>query len=229
MTESVSSLTNNYGASYSTTDSSSASNLKDEFLTLLVEQLKAQNPLEPQSNQDFSAQLAQFSQLEQLSDIRTLMEEQVQTNLVLTQTIADSALPGLLGKSAKAISNKSHYDSDNAMPIGYTLPFQASSAELTIYNETGSVVKKIPLTDFELSNGDHNISWDGTNDDGDDMPAGDYYFSVNATSGDGSTYNADTFTYGTIQSIKFTNEGTKLLIGGVEIPLGSVVDISTNV
>ncbi len=42
---------------------------KNDFLKLLVAQLEAQNPLDPQKAEDFSAQLAQFSSLEQLTNV----------------------------------------------------------------------------------------------------------------------------------------------------------------
>ncbi len=44
----------------------SASTLQMDFMTLLVEQLKNQNPLEPMNSDDMTAQLAQFSELQQL-------------------------------------------------------------------------------------------------------------------------------------------------------------------
>lgn len=227
MTEGVSNISNSSSQSGGLSGSTSSKELKDEFLMLLTKQLKAQNPLNPYNNQEFATQLAQFSQLEQLSDIRSLIEEQVQTNLMLTQTISDSALPGLLGKTAKAISNRSHYDGENDMPIGYTLSYQASAAELKIFDSSGNLVKTQELTGFDLSSGDHRLSWDGTNQKGDAMPEGEYMFEVHTINSDGSRERADTFTYGKIESVRFKNEGTMLVIGGQETPLGNIVDIST--
>jgi flagellar basal-body rod modification protein FlgD len=229
MTESVSNISgSNYSSTGVLSGGTTAKEMKDEFLMLLTQQLKAQNPLNPYNNQEFATQLAQFSELEQLTDIRSLMEEQVQTNLMLTQTIADSALPGLLGKSAKAISDKSHYNGENDMPVGYNLPYQVSAAELTIFDQSGNIVNTISLSGFDLTSGDHKITWDGMNSEGDPMPAGEYFFKVTTTSDDGVRTDQDTFTYGKIESIRFKNEGTMLLIAGLEAPLGSITDISTN-
>ena len=46
----------------------------DAFLTMLVAQLQNQDPLNPMEGSDFSAQLAQFSQLEQLINLNGTME-----------------------------------------------------------------------------------------------------------------------------------------------------------
>ena len=80
----------------------SAAAQKDQFLKLLTFQLKSQNPMKPYDNQEFAAQLAQFTQLEQLSDIKSLIEEQNKSNNLLSRTMSNSALPGMLGKVAKA-------------------------------------------------------------------------------------------------------------------------------
>ena len=47
---------------------------KSQFLKLLVAQLKGQNPLDPKDGTEFVSQLAQFSSLEELINIRTALE-----------------------------------------------------------------------------------------------------------------------------------------------------------
>jgi flagellar basal-body rod modification protein FlgD len=57
-----------------------ANEQKSQFLKLLVAQLKGQNPLNPQDGAEFVSQLAQFSSLEELINIRTTLEKLQKTS-----------------------------------------------------------------------------------------------------------------------------------------------------
>lgn len=199
---------------------------RDEFLKLLTFQLRSQNPLKPYDNQEFATQLAQFAQLEQLTDIRTLLEEQVSINILLTQTISNTALPGMLGKVAKAYTSEVNFDGDNAVELGFKLPYPASSGKISIYDEAGNLVRTIDLNSTNLKRGDHTIIWDGTNFAGDEMPEGKYTFKATFTDSNGAAFTGDTFISGEIESVRFKNEGTVLVINGLEIPLRDIADIS---
>jgi flagellar basal-body rod modification protein FlgD len=67
-----------------------AKDKQNEFLILLVAQLKGQNPLNPIEGSEFVAQLAQFSSLEELTKIRTSMDE-VQKVLTASAAVAGKA------------------------------------------------------------------------------------------------------------------------------------------
>lgn len=201
---------------------------KDEFLKLLTYQLKNQNPLKPYDNQEFASQLAQFSQLEQLIDIKSLMEETANMNALLSQTMSNTALPGMLGKNATAMTNIMNYDGDTAIPLGYEAASNASKGNITIKNEAGYIVDTITLSEDQLTSGKHKINWTGKDSDGKDLPAGKYTFSVELADEKGTSYSADTFIEGKVEAVRFKSEGTMLVIGGNEIALGKVVDISSN-
>jgi flagellar basal-body rod modification protein FlgD len=200
---------------------------QDQFLQLLTYQLKAQDPLNPIDNQQFASQLAQFSQLEQLTNISSLLTEEVQSNTNLAKTISNSALPGLLGKYAKALSNTANYDGANEVQLGYNMPVKTSSGDITIKDASGKVVRTIKLSGTDLESGDHSIKWDGKDDKGNTLPSGNYTFQVNAKDGSGTSYTPDCYAYGKIEAVRFKADGTFLVINGLEIPLQNVTDIST--
>ncbi len=199
---------------------------RDEFLKLLTFQLKAQNPLKPYDNQEFATQLAQFSQLEQLTDIRSLLENQVEANLLLGQTMTNSALPGMIGKNARAYSDTLYFDGDSSVKIGYNLQQAASTGKIKILDESGGLVKVFDLSGLQLRTGDKTIEWDGTDMSGNEKGTGKYKIEAEFTDSNGSKINTFTFIEGMIESVKFKNEGTILVVGGIEIPLQNITDIS---
>lgn len=84
----------------------SASNLKLDFMNLLVTQMQNQNPLEPMSNEDMSAQLAQFSQLEQMENLNTSFDQILQNS---KRNYAHS----LIGKEVSFIDMESFNEEGN--------------------------------------------------------------------------------------------------------------------
>ena len=68
---------------------SKAEQQKTQFLQLLVAQLKGQNPLDPKDGTEFISQLAQFSSLEELINIRTALEQLSKASAATTNSSAN--------------------------------------------------------------------------------------------------------------------------------------------
>ncbi len=200
---------------------------KDDFLKLLTYQLKAQNPMKPYDNQEFAAQLAQFSQLEQLIDIKKLIEEQSNVNNLLTQTISNSALPGMLGKYAMGMTNTVTYNGQESINFAYDNPSNAVSGLLEIKDDSGNTISTIELSEEQLKKGNQYFEWDGKDESGNVVPNANYTISVDLKDGFGNSYTPDTYVKGKIESVRFKAEGTMLVINGMEIPLNKISDIST--
>lgn len=216
-----------YTSGSSTSSTSSSSDVsKSDFLQLLTMQMKSQDPLKPYDNQEFASQLAQFSQLEQLTDIKSLIQSQVTSNQALSQTMTNSALPGMLGKSAKAKMSSFTYDGDSSIKLAYDLTSSAKSANIVIKNSSGAVVKTFTLSGTDLKSGEHSLEWDGKDSSGKSINSGDYTVSVNALDGSGDSMDVSTYLQGTIQAVRFTTDGTKLVINGTEVALSDISDIN---
>ncbi|MDP3830447.1 MAG: flagellar hook capping FlgD N-terminal domain-containing protein, partial [Ignavibacteriaceae bacterium] len=78
---------------------------KDDFMKLMLTQLKHQDPLNPMEGSEFAAQLAQFSSLEQLSNLNELTAQSIDANYYLTQSINNTMTATLIGKDVKLSGN----------------------------------------------------------------------------------------------------------------------------
>lgn len=198
---------------------------KDEFLKLLTYQLKAQNPLKPYDNQEFAAQLAQFSQLEQLTDIRTLLEEQKNSNTLFAQSLTNSAIPGLLGKTGIVAGNTLNLENSDKASIGFTVPMNYDKGLIRIYDSNGILVRTMDIDKQNLTKGKQIVEWDGTDNDGNQVALGKYNFDVVLTDNKGTTINAESFTMGKISAVRFNSDGTYLIINNTEIPFNRITEI----
>lgn len=210
-----------------TKEESSKTVSKDEFLRLLTYQLRAQNPLRPYDNQEFAAQLAQFSQLEQLTQIKSLLEEHININYLLTKTISNTALPGLIGKNASSYVDAINFDGEKPVEMRYQLNYPASSGELIIKDANGNYIRTITLTNEQLAKGEQKILWDGKDANGNKVSPGQYNIYLNIKDGQGKNIAVRPYIIGKIEAVRFKNEGTVIVINGTEVALGDIFDIST--
>jgi len=107
--------------------------------------------------------------------------------------------------------------------LGYTLGSAATQVEITVKDANGRVVRTIHAAGG--SKGDNTYEWDGRDDDGADLAAGKYTFSVNAKDASDKNIASATYIFGKVSSVRFTAEGTKIVIDGQEIFLSDVLEI----
>ena len=115
--------------------------LRESFLTLLITQLQNQDPLNPMNNEDFVAQLAQFSSLEQLQGVNT----QLETLNMVNPSMNNASMVNLLGQDVVAISDTFHYSGEGSTEIHYNASSAITSGSVVIQNEDGDVVATLPL------------------------------------------------------------------------------------
>ena len=146
---------------------------KEDFLTLLVAQLQNQDPLNPDDPTEFTAQLAQFSSLEQLFNLNESMEK-VASSVNDSQKL--SAL-SMIGKEVAYADSDFKFDGD-PVRIGYSIDGEAKDITLLLQKDGATVTT---LKGTELQKGDHFITWNGLTASGQPAPTGDYTIVVEAT------------------------------------------------
>ncbi|MHB8905392.1 MAG: flagellar hook assembly protein FlgD [Melioribacteraceae bacterium] len=199
---------------------------KDDFMKLMISQLQNQDPLNPMDGTAFSAQLAQFSSLEQLTNLNTYMKQSIDANATLTQSINNTLITGLIGKGVKLSGGDIKVNGQDSITLGYNLPTEAKTAQINIYNESGALVKT--LDGISTTAGDNKLSWDLTDNNGNKLPKGNYKFEVDAVNLSGDNMTLDIYKVGTIDGVRFTDQGTVLLVGGAEYSLADVAEVLNN-
>lgn len=193
---------------------------KDAFLKLFVAQLKNQDPLNPMKGTEFTAQLAQFSSLEQLTDINknlgSLQNYQSAGN--------NSQAVSFIGKEIKAKGSSFYFNGNDSADIAFKLDNYASDVKLYLYDGQDHLVRIIEKTDLE--SGMHNLSWNGTGNAGETLPAGNYSFDIMATDMNGNTVNSTTYVSGKVTGITYNNNSAYLMLGKQQVAPADVVEVS---
>ena len=197
---------------------------KDGFLKILVSQLKNQSPSNPMKGRDLASQLAQFSSVEQLTNISDQIEGQKSSDRALTQSVNSGVATDLIGRSVEASGGQFTWSGDGETTLGMNLNAPASEATVTIRDAAGNAVRTRTLED--VTGGSTEITWDGTTDDGAPVPEGTYSVEVEATDADGNSVEARPYLAGTVDRIAFGKEGTNLWVGGAKISMSRVESVA---
>lgn len=192
---------------------------KDDFLTLLVAQLQNQDPLNPSDSTEFTAQLAQFSSLEQLQNVNDTLGNFE----VYQSTLNNIQSSGFIGKTITATGSAFTVDDGVADPIRFDLESGADSVYIQVYDNYENFVTDIQAG--AMSAGEQQVTWDGQDANGAVVADGSYTFTVMAMNADGSVINSTSYTTGTVTGIDYKSGSTNLLINENEVPIASVIRV----
>lgn len=200
----------------STTDGNSSKELQDNFLTLLIAQMKNQDPTNPMDNSQLTSQLAQINTLagiERLNTTLGMVSGQIDDSLSVNAS-------NMIGKGVMVPGNKilvatSELEgTDNetetiTTPFGFELMRDADSVIITILDENGNVVREVDLGSIPA--GVSSFTWDGQLNDGTTAPDGSYTFSVNA-SYDGQKVSSTSLGYSVVYGVINSKVNNKVLL-----------------
>lgn len=153
---------------------------KDEFLNLLVAQLNNQNPLEPQGNGEFIAQLAQFSQVEGIQQLNASADSLL-SGYQSSQALQASSL---VGRTVIVPTDQAVVDTSESFKASLLLPTSSSNVFVNVTDSSGSAVARIDMGAQEAGN--VSFIWDGKDSDGNIMAPGKYTFEAQASYEDGN-------------------------------------------
>lgn len=180
----------------------------ETFLRMMTVQIKNQDPLSPMSADDFAAQLATFSAVEQ----------QTKTNDLLTQQLAQTAqnsmvqMAGWVGKEAR-IAAPVHFDGTNPVSLSPNPALNADRAVLVVKDAGGNEVSRIEIP---VSSADY--EWLGLDSNGEALPEGVYDLGLESYDGEELLGSTGVEYFGLIEEIRSSSSGvTALFPGGIEV------------
>jgi flagellar basal-body rod modification protein FlgD len=216
---------NGTSSSSSTSNSSSLDNnspdaIQNRFLTLLIAQMKNQDPSNPMDNSQLTTQMAQLSTVSGISQLNNSLST-LMSNLNSSQALSTA---NMIGHSVLAPGNSIQLTSDTTKDadgkettsqkavFGVNLSGTASSVVVTIKDSTGAVIHTTDLG--TQAAGVVPVIWDGSNDTGGKVADGNYTFTVSA-SNNGTAVSASTLSFGTVSSVSTASDGVKLNVTNV--------------
>ena len=194
---------------------------KNEFMELMLAQLKNQNQLEPQDNGEFISQLAQFSSLEEMQKLSGNVDDMV-GQFRSTQALQASAM---VGKSVLAPSSVGVLGADGQITGSIDVPASTGGVRLSIQNEAGELLRQIDLGSSPA--GMKSFTWDGQDGNGNPLPQGPYKIVAEASYPEGSQQLA-TMVSANVDSVSLGQNGsiTLNLAGMGSIALSDVQQIN---
>ncbi len=151
---------------------------QNEFLELMLTQLKNQDPFKPMENGEFLGQMAQFSTVSGIEKMQTSLD-QLALSYSSNQTLQATQL---IGQDVLVNDHTVHLDDKSEVSGRFELTSSSGSVTLTIADSTGQLIHQANLG--EHGKGRHDFAWDGKNDKGVRVPAGQYSIEINSAAGD---------------------------------------------
>jgi flagellar basal-body rod modification protein FlgD len=222
---SIPSVNTSYGTSSTNSDQTSSNSGTDklgmdQFLNMFIAQLKNQDPLNPMDSAQFTAQLAQYSSVEQLYGMNSKLTDI--ENALSSQNQQRDDL-GYIGKTVKADDNTMTVTNGTVQTGSYSLD-GSGNVTIDVYDSQGQQVRT--LYQGAEDKGEHEFNWDGRDDAGNMVADGTYTFEITAQDGIGLTVPSNTYISGEVTGITYKNGQPYLMIGDKLLDSSKVIEVT---
>ncbi len=193
---------------------------QEDFLTLMLAQIKAQDPLKPMENAEFITQMAQFSTVSGVQDLNTAFND-LAGALQINQGLQAATL---VGRNAMVEADTLKHGNGDSHTGAVGLTAGASDVRIQVTDSSGSLVREIKLGD--QPGGLANFEWDGLDDKGQAVADGNYRFTATASGQDGPIA-LPTYLAGEVSRVTLNSSGGAYLeLNGLgTVPFGDIRQI----
>ncbi len=191
---------------------------KDDFLQLLITELKYQDPTDPMDTDKILTQTSQLATLEAQTNTNDTMKQISEAYKSSSQFNAI----GAIGKIADVGNSDIRLDESGSVGFEVYFPEEAASGTLQITDASGNLIKSVDLP--SLSSGVHPFEWDGTDASGNRVDAGAYQVHVSYSTPSGEELSTRVGLY-PIESVRFDGGEALLKLGSHYVPLAQVKEV----
>lgn len=211
-------------SSTSTTDTSTTTHKttldQEDFMTILLAQLKYQDPNDPMDDKEMASQVVQYSNLEALNNINEGVQKLVDS------TSTDSLQSGVnyIGKSIKSTGYNLTVSSGTVSTLYYSLGEAVTDVTANVYDTDGDLIRSESLG--SKGTGDYSYVWDGKDTNGTTQTDGTYGIIIRAVNSEGKSVMVQSQISGVVTGVK-TSSGTVYLelADGRTVELANVTEV----
>jgi flagellar basal-body rod modification protein FlgD len=193
---------------------------QDQFMQLLLAQLANQDPTQPVDNQQFIAQLAQFSSLQDQEATNTKLDSLLSAAMTSNQT----ASAGFIGKEITYNQSQVVIGASGGADVKAQLAQASPSVTAVVKDANGAVVRTLPAT--AEPSGAITLHWDGTTDAGTAAPAGTYSVTVSAADASGNSITVTQQGQSLCTGIDYSAGYAQLIVDGTLLKMNSVISVA---
>ena len=173
---------------------------QEDFIKLMTTQMNHQDPMKPMENGDFLSDMAQFSTVSGLKEIKDSFNS-LANSLKSSQALQASSM---VGRKVLIPGSMSTFSEGTPMKAAIELETNAADVKVSILNDRGALVKEINLG--SKAAGVTHFSWDGMLEGNKKAPSGNY--SISAVGNiDGKSESLNTLISDTVQSVSLSSGG----------------------
>lgn len=185
---------------------------KDDFMRIMITEMRHQDPSKPMDSDRMATQLAQITSVEQMKNIGGAIEKLSDKNSASDRL----AMSGLIGKTVTVDKGRFSHQKGTISPVNFDLPEDASKVKLIIMNERGEDIAERELEPKKA--GTNVYDWDGINSSNTSVPSGTYMVRVEAENASGNTINVNSVSIDQVVGVSFEGGEPNLLVGDSKTP-----------
>ncbi len=183
---------------------------KDDFLKIMITQMKNQDPTNPFKAEQMATQVAQFTSVEQLQNVNSNLNKIGSQNKPLEQMV----MTNMIGKNVTIDRQRFPHTEGENESLGFSLPRSAENTKISIISSTGEEIFHKELGKQDA--GEVNLTWDGLKNNSMPAKSGDYTIKVEASDARGQLINLSAQAQARVIGVSFEGNEPVLLVGDAQ-------------